>query len=61
LCDLDDGIREKSGRYLKQVGEEAIPGLIEALEDEYSETRYIAARTLGELRLFQIPKSSARR
>jgi HEAT repeat protein len=47
---LRDDERVKAARELKKYGEAAIEGLLEALHDPFSENRYIAAKTLGELK-----------
>jgi HEAT repeat protein len=50
LRDNDDSKRERASRALINFGDQIIPNLIELLDDRFSETRYIAARTLGQLR-----------
>ncbi len=50
LRENNDDIRRRASRELYQLGDDAIPILIEALKYSYSETRYTAVKTLGDLR-----------
>lgn len=50
LRSRDDDDRKKAANRLKRYGEAAVPGILQALEDSFSETRYIAAVAIGELK-----------
>jgi HEAT repeat protein len=50
LQDSSDDKRKRASRILTNYGELSIPGLIVSLGNQFSETRYVAARTLGEIK-----------
>lgn len=47
LSHLDRGVRERAVKGLAEIGESAIPPLVAYLNDQYNQSRNMAARALG--------------
>ncbi|HAN46469.1 MAG TPA: PBS lyase [Cyanobacteria bacterium UBA8156] len=53
LTDNDVGIQSQAAQSLKQIGAPALPALTEMLNNTASNTRAVAARTLGQMGLME--------
>ena len=53
LTDSDVGVQSQAAQSLKQIGAPALPALIEMLHNPASNTRAVAARTLGQVGLME--------